>query len=351
MLTSTFFQANNTKILIFSGIVLLYIAIVASIALGPMDITLAQSMSALLPSQYRIDLPAHIELVIQQIRLPRTLLALSVGAILAICGTVMQGLFRNSLADPGIIGVSAGASLGAAIAIVMFGSLAELYPTLLLLGAVPLFSFMGGAITTIIVYHLGTSSNGTSVTMMLLAGVAISALAGAGLGLMNYYADDQALRDLSLWTMGSLAGANWLGIALSFVTLIVLFIVFYKNANKMDALLLGESEAKHLGIRVQRLKKKLILLTAVGVGVTVSLSGMIGFIGLIVPHLGRMLIGPRHKLLLPVSMVIGALLLLVSDMIARTVVAPLDMPVGIVTALIGAPFFMYLLVKQKGTLG
>ncbi|MFT7684376.1 MAG: iron complex transport system permease protein [Moritella dasanensis] len=351
MLTSTFFQANNTKILIFSGIVLLYIAIVASIALGPMDITLAQSMSALLPSQYRIDLPAHIELVIQQIRLPRTLLALSVGAILAICGTVMQGLFRNSLADPGIIGVSAGASLGAAIAIVMFGSLAELYPTLLLLGAVPLFSFMGGAITTIIVYHLGTSSNGTSVTMMLLAGVAISALAGAGLGLMNYYADDQALRDLSLWTMGSLAGANWLGIALSFVTLIVLFIVFYKDANKMDALLLGESEAKHLGIRVQRLKKKLILLTAVGVGVTVSLSGMIGFIGLIVPHLGRMLIGPRHKLLLPVSMVIGALLLLVSDMIARTVVAPLDMPVGIVTALIGAPFFMYLLVKQKGTLG
>ncbi|WP_017221236.1 FecCD family ABC transporter permease [Moritella dasanensis] len=350
MLTSTFFQANNTKILIFSGIVLLYIAIVASIALGPMDITLAQSMSALLPSQYRIDLPAHIELVIQQIRLPRTLLALSVGAILAICGTVMQGLFRNSLADPGIIGVSAGASLGAAIAIVMFGSLAELYPTLLLLGAVPLFSFMGGAITTIIVYHLGTSSNGTSVTMMLLAGVAISALAGAGLGLMNYYADDQALRDLSLWTMGSLAGANWLGIALSFVTLIVLFIVFYKDANKMDALLLGESEAKHLGIRVQRLKKKLILLTAVGVGVTVSLSGMIGFIGLIVPHLGRMLIGPRHKLLLPVSMVIGALLLLVSDMIARTVVAPLDMPVGIVTALIGAPFFMYLLVKQKGTL-
>lgn len=350
MLTSTFFQANNIKMLILSGIVLLYIAIVASIALGPMDITLAQSMSALLPSQYRIDLPVHIELVIQQIRLPRTLLALSVGAILAICGTVMQGLFRNSLADPGIIGVSAGASLGAAIAIVMFGSLAELYPTLLLFGAVPLFSFMGGAITTIIVYHLGTSSNGTSVTMMLLAGVAISALAGAGLGLMNYYADDQALRDLSLWTMGSLAGANWMGIALSFITLIVLFIVFYKDANKIDALLLGESEAKHLGIRVQRLKKKLILLTAVGVGVTVSLSGMIGFIGLIVPHLGRMLIGPRHKLLLPVSMVIGALLLLVSDMIARTVVAPLDMPVGIITALIGAPFFMYLLVKQKGTL-
>lgn len=350
MLTSIFSQPNQPKVLVITGIALLYIAMVASIALGPMDITLTQSMSALLPSSFSVDLPAHVELVIQQIRLPRTLLALSVGAILALCGTVMQGLFRNALADPGIIGVSAGASLGAAIAIVMFGSLAELYPTFLLLGAVPLFSFMGGAMTTIVVYHLGTGSNGTSVTMMLLAGVAISALAGAGLGLMNYYADDQALRDLSLWTMGSLAGANWLGILLSFVTLIILFLFFYRDANKLDALLLGESEAKHLGINVQSLKKKLILLTAVGVGVTVSMSGMIGFIGLIVPHLGRMLIGPSHKTLLPVSMVIGALLLLVSDMLARTVVAPLDMPVGIITALIGAPFFMYLLVKQKGTL-
>lgn len=350
VLTAIFSQSNKPKVIVITGIVLLYIAMVASIALGPMDITLTQSISALLPSSFSVDLPAHVELVIQQIRLPRTLLALSVGAILALCGTVMQGLFRNALADPGIIGVSAGASLGAAIAIVMFGSLAELYPTFLLLGAVPLFSFMGGAMTTILVYHLGTGTNGTSVTMMLLAGVAISALAGAGLGLMNYYADDQALRDLSLWTMGSLAGANWLGILLSFITLVILFLLFYKDANKMDALLLGESEAKHLGISVQSLKKKLILLTAVGVGVTVSLSGMIGFIGLIVPHLGRMLIGPSHKTLLPVSMVIGALLLLVSDMLARTIVAPLDMPVGIITALIGAPFFMYLLVKQKGTL-
>ncbi|UJF17657.1 iron ABC transporter permease [Vibrio sp. SS-MA-C1-2] len=342
---------NRIKLFTVTGFVLLYFASIASITLGPMDINFNQSMKALFPFfDYSVQLPSHIELVIQQIRLPRTLLAISVGAILAICGVVMQGLFRNPLADPGIIGVSSGASLGAAIAIVLFGSIAESYPSLLVFGAVPFFSFMGGALTTILVYQLGTGANGTSVTMMLLAGVAISALSGAGLGLMNYYADDQALRDLSLWTMGSLAGANWGGILLSFTTLIILFLIFFRDADKLNALLLGESEAKHLGIKVQRLKKKLIILTAVGVGVTVSLAGMIGFIGLVVPHLGRMLIGPSHKTLLPISMIIGALLLLISDMLARTLVAPLDMPVGIITALIGAPFFIYLLIKQKGRL-
>ncbi len=349
----TVFTINRakTKSLILLAMMALYAAIICSVALGPMDITLKQSINALLPDSLRTsDIPSHIALVIQQIRLPRTLLAISVGAILAICGTVMQGLFRNPLADPGIIGVSAGASLGAAVAIVLFGSLAENYPNILLFGTVPVFSFLGGAITTVLVYKLGTGTNGTSVTMMLLAGVAIGALAGAGLGLMNYYADDQALRDLSLWTMGSLAGANWGGLGLAFTTLLILLVLFYRYAEPLNALLLGESEAKHLGIEVQSLKRKLILLTAAGVGVTVALAGMIGFIGLIVPHLGRMLIGPNHKSLLPISMVIGALLLLIADMIARTAVAPLDMPVGIVTALLGAPFFMWLLIKQKGRL-
>ncbi|MCK6264188.1 iron ABC transporter permease [Vibrio sp. ZSDE26] len=337
------------RLLFIGGGIALYFAIISSVALGPMDISLINSIQALLPTTLRsADLPAHIILVIQQIRLPRTLLAIAVGAILALCGAVMQGLFRNPLADPGIIGVSAGASLGAAIAIVLFGSLAQSYPQLLLFGTVPLFSFIGGALTTVVVYRLGTGANGTSVTMMLLAGVAIGALAGSGLGLMNYYADDQALRDLSLWTMGSLAGANWSGLVLAFGALISLFIVFYRKAESLNALLLGEAEAKHMGIEVQKLKRQLILLTAAGVGVTVALSGMIGFVGLIVPHLGRMMIGPNHKSLLPVSMLIGALLLLIADMIARTAVAPLDMPVGIITALIGAPFFIWLLIKQKG---
>ncbi|MGF1777663.1 iron ABC transporter permease [Vibrio nomapromontoriensis] len=293
-------------------------------------------------------LAPHIPLVVNDIRLPRTLLCLVVGAILAICGTVMQGLFSNPLAEPGIIGVSAGASLGGAIAIVCFSTLGTQFPELMNLAVVPVFAFLGGALTTVLVYKLGSGKFGTSVTIMLLAGVAISALAGAGIGFLNFVADDQMLRDLSLWSMGSLAGATWEKISLATLTLLVLIILFSKKAMALNALLLGESEAMHLGIAVQRLKRQLILLTAVGVGVTVSVSGPIGFIGLVIPHLGRMLIGPDHRTLLPVSALLGALLMTGADMIARVVVAPAELPVGIVTAIIGAPFFLYLLFQQKG---
>ncbi len=338
------------RTLLIFAVVGLYCAVIASISVGPMNITFFDSVRSLMPMSASSDTPAHITMIIQQVRLPRTLLAIAVGGILALCGAVMQGLFRNPLADPGIIGVSSGAALGAAIAIVLFGSLAAAYPILLFMGTVPLFAFIGGSLTTLIVYRLGTSKNGTSVTMMLLAGVAIGAISGAALGLLNYFADDQALRDLSLWTMGSLAGANPDSLWLAFATLIGLFLLFRRDADSLNALLLGEAEARHLGINVQSLKRRLIVLTAFGVGVTVSLAGMIGFIGLIVPHLGRMLIGPNHKALLPVSMILGAILLLVADMLARSVVAPLDMPVGIVTALLGAPFFLWLLIAQKGRL-
>ncbi|WP_261835728.1 FecCD family ABC transporter permease [Vibrio ishigakensis] len=337
-----------TPVLLGVAVVAVYIASVMSVAVGPMDISFSQSLSALLPGIQNSDLPAHVNMIVQQVRLPRTLLAIAIGGILAICGTVMQGLFRNPLADPGIIGVSAGAALGAALAIVVFGSLAQTYPALLMFGTVPVFSFLGGAITTLMVYQLGTSPTGTSVTMMLLAGVAIGALSGAMLGLLNYYADDQALRDLSLWTMGSLAGANFSGVMFGFVVLVILGVLFYRDAANLNALLLGEAEASHLGIDVQKLKRRLILLTAAGVGVTVSLAGMIGFIGLIVPHLGRMIAGPNHKVLIPLATVLGALLLLISDMLSRVLVAPLEIPVGIITAVLGAPFFLWLLLSQKG---
>jgi iron complex transport system permease protein len=271
-----------------------------------------------------------------------------IGAILALCGAVMQGLFRNPLAEPGIIGVSAGAALGAALAIVLFSELSLQYPAFMNFMAVPVFAFLGGALTTLLVYKLGTGKFGTSVTIMLLAGVAISALSAAGIGFLNFIADDQMLRDLSLWSMGSLAGAKWSGILLAAVALVGLFVVFYRQAMSLNALLLGESEAQHLGIPVQKLKRKLILLTAAGVGITVSLSGMIGFIGLVIPHLGRMLAGPDHRVLLPLSAVLGALLLTAADMFSRVVLAPAELPVGIVTAIIGAPFFLYLLFQQKG---
>ena len=331
-------------LLLFASLAI--ITSLVSIAVGPMQISLANSIMSFMPSS--TELPQHVALIIHQVRLPRTLLCLLVGGILGLCGAVMQGLFRNPLAEPGIIGVSAGAALGAALAIVLFSGMTNYYPNFMNFAAVPIFAFLGGALTTIIVYKLGTSNLGTSVTIMLLAGVAISALSGAAIGYLNFIADDQMLRDLSLWSMGSLAGATWPSITLASITLALLSFLFIKQAPALNALLLGESEAKHLGVPIQSLKRRLILLTAMGVGVTVSLSGMIGFVGLVIPHLGRMLVGPDHRTLLPVSILLGALLLTVADMFARVAVMPAELPVGIVTALVGAPFFLYLLFKQKG---
>ncbi|ELA7933102.1 TPA: iron ABC transporter permease [Vibrio parahaemolyticus] len=334
----------STTLITLSGF-LAFIAI-ASITVGPMNISFTDSLRGLIGAHS--ELAPHIQLVINEIRLPRTILCMFIGAILAICGVVMQGLFRNPLAEPGIIGVSAGAALGGAFAIVVFAEFSQNHPQLMNLAALPLFAFLGGALTTVLVYWLGTNKFGTSVTIMLLAGVAISALSGAAIGFLNFSADDQMLRDLTLWSMGSLAGANWAGIGLASVTLVVLLFWFHKKAMSLNALLLGESEARHLGVPVQKLKRQLILLSAVGVGVTVSICGAIGFIGLVIPHLGRMLSGPDHRTLLPISALLGALLLTCADMIARVLLAPAELPVGIVTALIGAPFFIYLLFQQRG---
>ncbi|EGQ7664337.1 iron ABC transporter permease [Vibrio parahaemolyticus] len=334
----------STTLITLSGF-LAFIAI-ASITVGPMNISFTDSLRGLIGAHS--ELAPHIQLVINEIRLPRTILCMFIGAILAVCGVVMQGLFRNPLAEPGIIGVSAGAALGGAFAIVVFAEFSQNHPQLMNLAALPLFAFLGGALTTVLVYWLGTNKFGTSVTIMLLAGVAISALSGAAIGFLNFSADDQMLRDLTLWSMGSLAGANWAGIGLASVTLVVLLFWFHKKAMSLNALLLGESEARHLGVPVQKLKRQLILLSAVGVGVTVSICGAIGFIGLVIPHLGRMLAGPDHRTLLPISALLGALLLTCADMIARVLLAPAELPVGIVTALIGAPFFIYLLFQQRG---
>ena len=331
-------------LIVLSSVILL--TAVGSISVGPMNISFMDSLMSV--ATHSNQLPDHIHMVIHEIRLPRTLLCILVGAILAICGTVTQGLFRNPLAEPGIIGVSAGASLGGAIAIVLFSEYNSDYPNIINIIAVPFFAFLGAIVATGFVYRLGTNKLGTSVTIMLLAGVAITALSFAGLGYMNFIANDQMLRDISLWQMGSLAGASWTSILLCAATLFLLLLCFTLNAMPLNALLLGEAEAAHLGIPVQKLKRLLMLLTAIGVGVAVSVSGVIGFIGLIIPHLGRMLCGPDHRSLIPISACIGALLLTVTDMISRTVLAPAELPVGIVTAMIGAPFFIYLLFKQRG---
>lgn len=324
---------------------LLVITCLLSIVTGPLQITPFTSFSAVLNWATHINVVSvapHEQLVINNVRLPRTMLAMAVGAILAQCGAVMQGLFRNPLADPGIIGVSSGAALGAAICIVFFPDKGQY---LVAFGA-----FLAGLITTLMVYRLANSHSGTSVILLLLSGVAIAALANAGIGLLTYLADDIALRDLTLWQMGSIAGAQWQYVILSLLALILLSWQFSRSAKALNALLLGEAEARHLGIEVDKLKFKLILLCAIGIGISVAATGIIGFIGLVIPHLVRMLIGPNHTRLLPISAALGAVTLALADVGARSLLAPSELPVGIMTAILGAPFFIFLLLKQKNKL-
>ncbi|XXF08035.1 iron ABC transporter permease [Pseudomonas sp. D1-3] len=328
---------------------LLALALWLSLALGPVSLPLGDTLQAALRLA-GMPLPAdglqQAELILGQIRMPRTLLGLAVGAVLALCGVAMQGLFRNPLADPGLIGVASGAALGAAIAIVggaALGGLPELFAPYLL----SLCAFLGGLVVTALVYRLGRRNGQTSVTTMLLAGIALNALAFACIGLFTYLADDATLRTLTFWNLGSLNGASYARLwPLLLVTLgVVLWLP--RRAQALNALLLGESEARHLGVAVERLKRELVFCTALGVGAAVAAAGMIGFIGLVVPHLVRLLVGPDHRVLLPASALAGASLLLLADLFARLILSPAELPIGIVTALIGAPFFLYLLLRGR----
>jgi len=335
---------------LFIGLsVLCLIAIWLSLALGPVSLPLLDTLRAalrLVGVPINGDGLEQAELILGQIRLPRTLLGLAVGGVLALSGVAMQGLFRNPLADPGLVGVSSGASLGAAIAIVggsAFGGLPDAFGPYLL----SICAFLGGLGVTALVYRLGRRNGQTSVAVMLLAGIALTALAGSTVGLFTYLADDATLRTLTFWNLGSLNGASYARLwPLLFVTVAV-SLWLPRRASALNALLLGESEANHLGINVEGLKRELVFCTALGVGAAVAAAGMIGFVGLVVPHLVRLLAGPDHRVLLPASVLAGAALLLVADLIARLALAPAEMPIGIVTAFLGAPFFLYLLLRGR----
>lgn len=282
-------------------------------------------------------------LIVGQIRLPRVLLAAVMGATLGISGAAMQGLFRNPLADPSLIGVTAGASLGAALVIVTGGGLLQGYTGLTLVSA---GAFAGGVIAVLFVYRLATSPNGTSVATMLLAGIAITALAGATGSLLEFFADNDMLRRISLWKMGGLDGANYPRLLLAALVSFALLVALPRYAQALNALLLGESEARHLGIAVDHVKVALITWVAIGVGTSVALVGTIAFVGLVVPHMIRMLAGPDHRYLMPASALAGALLLVVADTLARVLVAPTELPVGVITTVVGVPFFISLLRKR-----
>jgi iron complex transport system permease protein len=322
--------------------VLLPVVVLVSLVIGTVNITISDALNALLGSATN----QQIGTILLDIRLPRILMAIFVGAVLASTGAVMQGLFRNPLADPSLIGVSSGASVGASLMIVTAGGFIQ-SGALVGLSLVALGAFVGGFTATLLVYRLATSGIGTSVTTMLLAGIAIAALAGALNSLLSYFSDNDMLRQISLWQMGNLSGASWLKVGIMGSAALLLLICFPRDSRALNALLLGESEARHLGIDVQRVKQRLILLTALGVGISVALAGLVGFVGLIIPHMVRLAIGPDHRWLVPASALAGATLLVIADSLARIVVIPAELPTGILTALLGAPFFVVLLLQQR----
>jgi len=316
---------------------LLPLVALAGLVSGAVTIDIGDALAALFSRQ---EDTSQAGLILGRIRLPRVLLAGLVGAILAMSGAAMQGLFRNPLADPSLIGVTAGASLGASIVIAGAGTAMSGY---LGMSLISLGAFLGGLAAVLLVYRLATSPGRTSVATMLLAGIAITALAGAMGNLLEFYADSHTLRRISLWRMGGLDGADFQRLGLACVVGLALFATLPRFSVALNALLLGESEARYLGIDVERTKTLLILLVALGVGASVALAGTIAFVGLVVPHIVRLLIGPDHRHLLRAAGVAGAILLIGSDTLARVVLAPTELPVGVVTALLGVPFFISLL--------
>lgn len=285
--------------------------------------------------------------ILFSIRLPRAIGALLVGSVLGLCGAGMQGLFRNPLADPGLIGVTGGAALGAVLH-VKFAATALLGVSVFLGQlTLPLCALAGALAATAFMHRASVIEGRVVVALMLLAGVGINALAGAGTGLVLFFADDDQLRQFTFWTLGSLGQVSWPRLAAAIPFVLPAFILIPRHARALNALLLGEAEAGHLGVDLARLKRTLVFATAAGVGAAVSIAGGIGFIGLVVPHLVRQCFGPDHRWLIPGSALLGAALLLSADLVARTVAAPAELPVGIITAALGAPVFFSLLQRGR----
>lgn len=278
--------------------------------------------------------------VVWAIRIPRVLLATLVGAGLAISGAVLQGIFRNPLADPSIIGVSSGAAFGAVTSIVVGATPLGLMTT-------PAAAFAGGIITTLVVWSLSRRNGRIDTVTLILVGIALNSMIGAGMGMLNYMADDEQLRSVVFWSMGSLGGATWKSVYATLPLIVLGLIVLPRKARDLNLLVLGEREARHLGVDVDRTRFLLIVVVALTTAAAVAFAGIIGFVGLIVPHMIRLVSGPDHRVLLPASALTGAALLVLTDLLSRTIVSPLELPIGVVTALLGAPFFLFLLLKTR----
>ncbi len=343
-------QSRRATLAVLGAVLLLLVTCFITIHGGAIHIApldALQMLAARIGLSHAVPQSEALSTILIDIRLPRIMLGILTGAGLAVAGVTLQGLFRNPLADPGLVGVSTGAALAAATCIVLGRTLFQHLPPEILRHALPVAAFLGGLVATIVVYLVATREGRTDVAALLLAGVAVNAMAAAGIGLLIFLSSEQELRDLNFWMLGSLNGVTWprLLVAAPMILLPTLALTWF--ARHLNALLLGEAEARHLGFNVERMKRLMVGLVALTVGATVALTGAIGFIGLLVPHLVRLMMGADHRTLFPLSALLGASLLLLADLVARTIVVPAELPIGILTSLIGGPFFIWLLLRQR----
>jgi iron complex transport system permease protein len=340
---SIFRRSNKRKIIVISASVLaLFVTVVAAISIGTLRMSFTEVIEVLFLGRIYVNGPfgpVDAQNIVFNLRLPRVLCAALIGAALAVSGAAMQGVFRNPMASPSVIGISSGAAFGACVAIVLGFSVAS--------GAfaIPAMSFIFAFITLFLVYFMARTKLGVPVTMLLLSGIAIGAFFSGLVSLMQYLARDQ-LEGVVFWLMGSLASCTWAQFKVILLPIVIgsmVLIVFSKDLNLLS---LGDDQAKNLGVSVERTRITILAATALIVAGAVSVSGIIGFVGLIVPHVFRILLGPDHRLLLPMSMIGGAIFLIIVDTVSRVIV-PGGLPVGIITALLGAPFFIYILRTRK----
>ena len=288
--------------------------------------------------------------ILFDLRLPRIVMGILIGSMLAVSGTCMQGMFKNPLATPDLIGITSGATLFAAVSIVLGGVLKAFIPESLHFYLLSLMAFVGSLLTMLLVYKIATVNGKTNVVMMLLSGVAITAIGFAFTGFLIYLSKEEELRDLTFWNLGSLAGATWMKNALLLAVLLLSYFFLLGKGKSLNALMLGENDAKHLGVQVEKIKKQIVVFTALMVGTTVAFAGTIGFVGLVIPYILRLLFKSNYQLILPLSAVFGSILLVVADTISRTIVAPSEIPIGILTAMLGAPVFILILIENKKSL-
>jgi iron complex transport system permease protein len=341
---------GRTTLVVGAGLALLVVAAIASVALGTTDVSPGDAAAIVahrLLGIGSVSWSPSAETIVWELRLPRVLAGAAVGAGLACAGVVFQGVLRNPLADPYVIGTAAGASLGAVVALMLPLALPVAAGTIAGIGLVQLLAFAGGLGAVLVVYAVARGRGGAPAVTLLLAGYAISSLLAAGVALLMFLSGDRLAAVVS-WLLGSLAGASWERVALAVPLIGISFGLVLARWRSLNALLLGEAPAAHLGVDVEREKLVLTGLAALATSAGVAISGTIGFVGLVVPHLLRLAFGPDHRLLLPASLVFGAVLLVLADLGARLAGG---IPVGVVTALIGAPFFLWLLRRSLAPRG